>query len=182
MHLYIVRHTQVAVPKGTCYGITDIGLADSFLLESEIICERLKGISFNYFFSSPLSRCRKLSNVLKENLELSEINIDKRLVEMNFGDWETKIWSDIEKTKYAKKWFADFVNIPCPNGESYVQLIDRVKSFLKDINKLESNGNILIVTHGGIVKAINVIIKKWNPQNAFDLEVDYGQIVKLELK
>ena len=41
------------------------------------------------------------------------------------------------------------------------------------------NANILIITHGGVVRAINAIIKNIPFQNAFDLNVDYGQVIRL---
>ncbi|MBI9065919.1 MAG: alpha-ribazole phosphatase [Salinivirgaceae bacterium] len=181
MHLYLVRHTQVDVPRGMCYGRTEVGLAKTNLAEFGVVAKNLEGIKFKYVYSSPLLRCLKLANFLNEKLDLPKIIIDDRLQELNFGVWETKLWSDIEQMEYATGWFHDFVNIPCPNGESYLQLISRAKSFIHDFKMMDTNNNILIVTHGGVVRAINLLIKNIDPLKAFDLEVDYGQIIKLEI-
>ena len=34
MEVYMIRHTSVGVPKGTCYGWTDVPIADTFEQEA----------------------------------------------------------------------------------------------------------------------------------------------------
>ena len=61
MILTLIRHTSVAVPKGVCYGQSDVALAGSFDSEAKVVCGRLKGRRFDEVYSSPLSRCVKLA-------------------------------------------------------------------------------------------------------------------------
>lgn len=180
MKLYLVRHTKVEVPHGTCYGQTDVGLADSFQYEREAIVNKLNGIHFNVFYSSPLARCMKLSDFLKTKLDLPEIRVDDRLKEMYFGLWEGKQWSSIENEPEAKNWFKDFVNIPCPGGENYLQVAKRCQEFLDEI-KNQENENVLVVTHGGIIRAMYALVKGNPLKDAFDFEVNFGDIIELEL-
>lgn len=179
MKLYIVRHTKVDSPKGICYGQTDVGLADSFEEEADRVFEKIKDIAFNYIFSSPLSRCVRLANEVVKNPQ--HIVYDKRLMELNFGDWENQHWNSIYKTKEAKVWFKDYINTPCPNGESFMDLADRVEDFIKDLKQKEQHTNVLIFCHGGVIRAFNSLINKLDINSTFELKVEYGQILELEL-
>lgn len=40
----MIRHTSVGVPKGTCYGWSDVPVADTFEQEAAVTKENLKGI------------------------------------------------------------------------------------------------------------------------------------------
>lgn len=61
MRLVLIRHTSVAVPRGICYGQTDVPLADSFPDEATMVKQRLSRYHFDCVYSSPLSRCVKLA-------------------------------------------------------------------------------------------------------------------------
>lgn len=181
MDLFIVRHTKVDVPVGTCYGQSDVGLADSFPSEFENIKLQLEGIAFDYSFTSPLSRCKTLSQFLEVNLKQAPFKIDKNLMELNFGDWEMSNWKSIEQSEQAQFWFKDFIRHSTPNGESYMDLMARIEYFIDELKLLPDTAKVLIVTHGGAVRAFHTIIKQTGVDNAFDLNVDYGEIIKLSL-
>lgn len=181
MRLYLVRHTKVDLEQGTCYGQTDVGLNSSFQNEANVIVEKLRKVEFSCCYTSPLSRCVRLSEELKQQLKLNDFKKDDRLLELNFGEWEGMKWDEIEQLEQAKNWFGDWVNIPTPNGESYLQLVNRVHDFLQSVKNEACNNNVLIVTHGGVVRAFNAIISNIDLSKAFDLEVDYGEILEFEL-
>jgi alpha-ribazole phosphatase len=163
----------VDVPQDICYGQTDVPLADSFETESASVRSRLSGIQFDNVFCSPLSRCVKLGTLLNHPLQL-----DDRLKELNFGEWEGKPWNTIFKLETGKKWFADYLNEACPNGESYRDMLRRVENFINDLP--QTNGNILIITHAGVIRAFRVLLKKWPVKKTFDKPVAYGQITAIE--
>lgn len=173
MKLYLVRHTRVDVPSGICYGQTDVPLADSFETEMESIRSRLSGIQFGHIFCSPLSRCVKLGISLEYPLLL-----DDRLKELNFGEWEGQTWDKIFESERGGKWFTDYLNEACPNGESYRDILQRVESFIADLPKTDAN--ILVITHAGVIRAFRVLLKNWPVKRAFDKPVAYGQVTIIE--
>lgn len=177
MKLYLVRHTQVDVQPGTCYGQTDVPVLASFPEEAQKVKERLTGVVFDYRFSSPLTRCRKLAESLVG--QSGEIRFDNRLKELHFGIWEGQRWSQFEQTFDAKKWFGNFMETPCPDGESYFGLIERIRSFLEDLSKLPDQSTILIVSHGGPIRAFLSLIVPVDPHSVFDINIDYGEVVTL---
>ena len=62
MEVVLVRHTSVDVPKGTCYGQTDVPVRDTFEQEAECTRRSLEQyLPFDKVYSSPLTRARKLA-------------------------------------------------------------------------------------------------------------------------
>lgn len=175
MTLYLVRHTRVEVAPGICYGQSDVPLADSFKTESESILAKLSEIQFEDIFCSPLSRCVELGHLFTP-----EVKRDDRLKELNFGEWEGLAWDTVFESDTGKKWFTNYLKESCPKGESYQDMLRRVKSFIADLP--DTDGNILIITHAGVIRAFSVLVKKWSVKKAFDKPVDYGQITVIEKK
>ena len=172
MKLTLVRHTSVDVPAGICYGSADVPLAPTFRIEMEQIRKKLKMGTFDAVFSSPLSRCTKLAcEIVPEN----DFRIDDRLTELDFGDWEMVDWNVLFESEDGKKWFADYVNTRCPNGESCADLIKRVEMFLNELRQ-NSHKRVLVFTHAGVIRATMCLLQHKTPEEAFQTPLEYGQI------
>lgn len=177
MKITFVRHTEVNVPKGICYGKTDVQLADTFRSEMAEVNANLSNESFDALFSSPLSRCSLLAAGLFPE---SKITIDQRLSELNFGAWEMISYDTIFGTKKGKEWFADYVNTPCLKGESFAELIKRCEAFLRNLQQ-SSFQNVVIFTHAGIIRAMLSLVQDISPEETFYVPIAYGQIIKLTI-
>lgn len=173
MEIYLIRHTIPKVAKGICYGQTNLETHHSFDATAKLIRSYLPK-RLDIVYSSPLVRCLKLAETLS-----SSVVVDKRLIEMNFGDWEMKLWDELPKDK-LKQWMADFVNVRVPGGESFGALIDRVNMFLEDIAKVKHK-NICIVSHSGVIRTILGNFLKMDPAYLFRIQVDYGSISLIKL-
>lgn len=176
MNIFLVRHTKPLVDQGVCYGICDADVSSTFIKEADCIVERLKNIRFKSLYSSPLLRCKKLAERFAPNPEA--IIYDALLMELNFGYWEGRLWSDFEQTPEALAWFADYLNVSCPGGESYLELMNRVRGFLYDIVR-PSDDNILIISHAGPIRSIYSILSGIDPREALKQKLDYGEILEI---
>jgi alpha-ribazole phosphatase len=166
------RHTSVDVPSGICYGITDVPLAATFQEETAQIEAELGNRQFDRIYSSPLKRCSQLaSRLFPEKI----IFPDDRLKELNFGDWEMQSWDSVFNSPEGKSWFSDFSHARCPKGESFANLVKRVKSFLDELKKFE-NEQIAIITHAGVIRALMFLLQQKTAEEAFNKPLKYGQI------
>jgi alpha-ribazole phosphatase len=170
--IYLVRHTNVGIAAGTCYGISDIPLAPGFPDEASIISHKLQGITFDKVYSSPLKRCTQLAQILSPGNYV----MDQRLTEMNFGNWEGLSWNDIYKLPYGKEWMNNYLELPCPDGESYIDLHNRITAF---VNELDKGQNTLIITHAGVIRVFLSIFEGIEGKSVFDRKIDFGEIVKI---
>lgn len=173
MKIYLVRHTSVGLPKGICYGQTDVPLSQSFEEEAEIVKEKIKDIPFDAVFSSPLSRCLNLAKYcgFEDRVQLFD-----RLKELHFGDWEMTEWDKLRMTE----WETDWINNPTPNGESFKGMIDRVSSFFDEL-KEQPHDTVIVFTHGGVINCAKVYFGMTDIEKAFDNLATYGEIIQFEL-
>ncbi|MEO1051084.1 MAG: alpha-ribazole phosphatase [Bacteroidota bacterium] len=175
MEIYLIRHTTPDVEKGIVYGQTDLELASSWSDEFNILHEKIPD-QFDAVYSSPLIRCDKLAQSIT-----GDVQYDDRIKELDFGDWEMKKWDEINP-KMLNMWMEDYVNIACPNGESFNMLSDRVLSFWSQYANVEGDHkSVAIVAHGGVIRALISHLLGFPLINAFHLHLDYGSISKVEM-
>ncbi|HEX2532533.1 MAG TPA: alpha-ribazole phosphatase [Chitinophagaceae bacterium] len=175
MELYLIRHTTPDVAKGTCYGHADLDITSTFTEELACIRPHLPEGPFDRVYSSPLQRCRKLAEQLFPGYALQ---FDDRLKELNCGDWELQPYDDIDRAA-MDAWMSDFVNVVIPNGESYLQLYERVVDFFRS---MEPAGRVAIVTHAGVVRSLLSYFTDTPLKDSFNtFSLRYGCTVKVQV-
>jgi len=172
MEIYLVRHTTPNIEKGICYGQSDLGITDSFQSEVKRIHEQIPIHEISRIYSSPLQRCKLLAKTFKK-----EIICDKRLKELNFGDWELQPWDAIH-SKELDPWMKDFVHVQVPNGESYITLQQRMLDFYTTLD-FTAEEKIIIVTHAGPMRALLSHIRQIDLKDSFAIKIDYGAVIQL---
>jgi alpha-ribazole phosphatase len=174
MDIYLIRHTKTDVPKGLCYGRTDVPLADSFPEDLQILKQKLPILTNDCLvYSSGLGRCVQLAEQLSEKVQR-----DERLLEVNFGDWENQRFDELPQD-LVKQWTSQFVTVPPPNGECFADLCQRVGEFWQELITHDVK-QVLIVTHAGVIRALLAHLLNLPPANAFQFKVDYGSVHKLQ--
>lgn len=177
MEIYLVRHTETICEKGICYGQSDVNIAEPF---SEIFDKIISELPAEaHIFSSPLKRCSILAKHIQKNIKAISYQEDDRLKEMNFGDWELKNWNEIPPEE-LNPWMEDFVNIQVSNGESFIELHQRVGKFLSD-QISETEHPFIIVAHAGIIRSILCHQSSLPLKDAFQNKVDFGEVIKIEV-
>ncbi|MEM7109474.1 MAG: alpha-ribazole phosphatase family protein [Bacteroidota bacterium] len=171
MEIYLVRHSTPDIPPGVCYGQADIGVTESF--EQEV--GRLKNIlpENARCYSSPLQRCVTMADHLSLDYE-----IDERLMEMSFGDWEEKKWGAVDQ-EALNTWMTDFVAKKVPNGESFNDLISRAVDFWEELTATRAPGNYIIYTHGGFIRAVVTHLLVMPPENLYRFHLDFASVTKI---
>ena len=178
MKVTLIRHTKVDVPKGTCYGWSDVPVAKSFEEEAAVTKQNLmKKQPFDAVFSSPLTRARKLAAYCG----YPNPTLDNRLKEMNMGDWEMRLYDDIAKEDpHILAWYEDYMHLEATGGESFPLLYDRVSAFL-DWLKTQSYDHVAIFAHGGVLICAGIYGRLFAKENAFENLVAFGGIQEIEI-
>jgi len=172
MEIYLVRHTTPNIQKGICYGQSDLGITHTFESETTEIHKQIPIQEISEIYCSPLQRCKTLAKTFD-----IPIIYDSRLKELDFGDWELKAWNDIH-TSEITPWMEDFVNVQVPNGESYVNLQERVLAFYNSLNHA-SKKRILIIAHAGPMRALLSHIRNIALKDSFSIKINYGEVIKI---
>lgn len=172
MELFLIRHPAPDVPEGTCYGRSDVGLAE----DAGVAAARLRGIvpAGIPVYTSPLLRCRSVAG----HLSPAPI-VDARLIEMDFGAWEMRRWDEIEKSAFDA-WVADLLNFAPPGGEAAAAMLARTLAFLDELRASETPA-AAVVTHGGVLR---VLLSHWlevPPRRMSRLVFEFGAVSKVVL-
>lgn len=185
MRLILIRHTSVAVPRGICYGQTDVGLAATFPEEAAEVMDKLNSLSFgrvnaksfDRVYTSPLSRCVKLA----EFCGFPDAVRDSRLMEMNFGEWEMQDYNKISDPR-LQEWFDDYMNLAPTGGESAMEQRARFLDFIGDLRKeVPETASVALFTHGGIlIHALNAFCGK-SYDDLFTAMPGYGSVIELHI-
>jgi alpha-ribazole phosphatase len=170
MQIYIVRHTTIDLPKGICYGQSDVSLLSTFEAEARTVRDKLP-VETDSIYTSPLTRCRRLAESFGYPNSIQE---DVRLKEMNFGTWEMKAWDDIEQPALSH-WMKNYETVRCPDGESYQDVVDRARSFLDELLSRDVS-TAIVVTHGGVIKSMHHLLNKISLAEAMNIRIAYGQV------
>jgi alpha-ribazole phosphatase len=174
MEIYLIRHTAVLAP-GICYGYSDVLLADTFAAEAAHLRPKLPPLPYRVF-SSPAQRCRALAETVA-----ADITLDERLREMNFGTWENRPWAELPRAE-TEPWMADYVTLAPPQGETFGAVQQRAAAFLAELTATAAAEPALVFTHGGTIRALVCHCLEIPLRNAFQLQIDYASVTKLQLQ
>jgi probable phosphoglycerate mutase len=136
--LVLTRHglTDRSDPEQHLGQRIDIGLSDAGRAQAEALGRRLAGVAFERMFVSPLVRARETAAIVGAALpDQPAIEVDARLAEMDYGDWEGLTYEQIDERDAARRerWEADPATHACPSGESGDDVAARARDFLVDL-------------------------------------------------
>ena len=175
IEITFIRHTRVAVPPGTCYGWTDVPLADTFEEEASEVKRQLQDMRFDCTYTSPLTRARRLADYCGYRNAI----VDDRLKEMNMGEWEMQRYDEI-RDEALQKWYDDYMHLPATGGESFPMLRKRVAEFIDDL-RMKPHHHVGVFTHAGVIVSAGLYSGLFEEANAFSHQPGYGGVLRILL-
>lgn len=146
--IYLARHGETAWSlTGQHTGLTDLPLTERGERNASRLQQRLAGLAFAQVLTSPLQRARRTCELAGFG---AVAEIDRDLVEWNYGEYEGRRTSDIRRERPDWQIFRD----GCPGGESPAQVAaraDRVVSRLRAIP-----GDVLVFSSGHFLRVLAV--------------------------
>lgn len=152
-----IRHGQTAWNKEKrSQGILDIPLDEDGRAEAHLLAKRLSREEWDVLYSSDLRRAQQTTHIIGKYLDHVAIYWDSRLRERDSGRTAGTIEEE-RILKWGKNWREVDVGI-----ESDARVIERGLSFVKDTIARHPEKNILIVSHGSLIKRV---VKALMPKN-----------------
>ena len=127
------------------------------------------------YISSPLTRARETIEILRATLGLKpqDYEIDARLLEIAYGEWEGLTLPEIEARnaglltqRERDKW--DFAP---PGGESYRQVAARIGDWYRSLA-----GDTVVAAHGGGVRALMALLDVLPEEEAARAQIEQGVV------
>lgn len=182
MRMIFVRHGRsTANEEDLIAGRINVDLIEKGSQQAQAVGQKLKCISYSVdaVYSSPSQRAIKTANLILEQLpHQPKILIDENLYEKNYGSFEGKSQKDAEYVKLKKiekqqnsgpdKPFWEKASFVIhPDIESTAEIYKRAKQFLDNRWQNHLGQNVLVSTHGGLMKALVVALLA---EQFFDLD------------
>jgi alpha-ribazole phosphatase/probable phosphoglycerate mutase len=174
MKIYFAAHSTTTDNEAKLSsGWKDVGLSDLGVQQSKEMGETFKNIKLDLICCSDLKRA--VDTVKIAFNDKYPVIVDKRLRELNYGDFDGKPSGVVESMK--EKCIKD----PFPNGESYEQAIVRTHEFYKELKDKYENKVVLIVGHRATQYGLDVLVRgktieeclsvpfKWQPYWEYNL-------------
>lgn len=149
--------------------LTAIGVAQAYDLSDNLI---KAGLDIERIFCSPYQRAVRTAEVCSQVLKVPYSILDY-LIERSHGILEGHLYSDIPilAKSYKEIWGLTYV-LEVEGGESYPELCSRAKYVLQEIKqtslRLGINGDILIISHGAISRALETVHHGFGHEHIFD--------------
>jgi broad specificity phosphatase PhoE len=182
--LYYVRHGETDFnSQGRLQGRRDTVLNAhgrrqaaecGVLLGDLFVRDHRRAQDFKYV-SSPLKRARETMEIVRAmlGLEANNYEVDARLIEIAYGEWEGLTLHEIEtrnasvlSARERDKW--DFAS---PGDESYRELADRIGNWYRALT-----ADTVVAAHGGGVRVLMAILNIVPEERATHAQIEQGVV------
>lgn len=156
--VYLVRHGQTNFNMdGVIQGYSsDPPLNEVGGDQAHRLSENLSNYRFGLILSSDLQRCLQTAEIISEKTKIP-IEKDKRLREIDFGEWEGQTFEKVMNTPAGKTWSAAPSRWKVSGSETLEEVQRRVVAAISDA--LRKTGDLLVVSHGVAIAAFILYAK-----------------------
>jgi alpha-ribazole phosphatase/probable phosphoglycerate mutase len=174
------RHGAALDADGRALGHTDSPLSPERIEQVARLVEawpRAPG----RIWSSDLRRARETAERIGQRWRVKP-ELDARLREMDFGEWDGRFWNEIERedADRLKAWMESWVTVRVPGGESFSLLSERVREWYSQ-SVATSPPEVLVVAHAGSIRALLCHLLDVPLAKAFEFPVDRLRISTVEI-
>lgn len=173
--LYLVRHGETAWNlEKKLQGHANVPLSDRGKKQASLLAERLARKKIAAVYASDLQRATETAQIIAGHHNLDVVQ-EQSLREMNFGAWEGLNLTEIYESygDLAKRWWENPLNVSIPNGETLTELTFRVNEAIRRfVQNYVKGQEILVVSHGGPIRAFISSMLEMNPSNFWRLRLD----------
>ena len=172
--LILLRHGQTtANAQSLLQGRIDLDL-DVVGQQQAALCGQFVRQHFPHarIVSSPLLRAQQTALAISQHVE-----IDERFIELDYGSWDGIAMSAIDPAQWAG-WRSNPHFRP-PNGESLVELDERVRPALEELREEAMEKHIVIVSHVSPIKSAVTWALGTGPESTWRMHLDRASICRV---
>ncbi|NVK44140.1 MAG: histidine phosphatase family protein [Oceanospirillaceae bacterium] len=176
--LDLLRHGEAG--GADCYrGRSDPALTAQGL--SQMLAWEHDNQGWSRLLSSPLRRCREPARRLAASMGIPMAE-EAALIEYDFGDWDGQRYQDVwqQDRQRVMAFWRDPAAHPPPGGETIAALCERIEG-LEIRLQGGSDEHLLLLTHGGVIRAL-IGRELGLPASAWSqLRVDTGSLSRVKI-
>ena len=178
--LLLVRHARTGPDHaGRLLGTTDLSLDTSGKVQARALGPRVMRHRPQVCYCSPLLRCRQTAFMIGADLPME---FDDELREVDFGRWENRTFEEVarEDPPLVDRWASFAADFCFPGGESLQAFLRRVHAAADRLARADA-ATVLVVTHGGVIRAMLCYWLGLDPRQYVVFHVGYASLAVLDL-
>lgn len=149
MNLYVIRHGETNMGKNKIIATENEPLNDNGIRQAIGVSRELSELNIDSIYCSPVERAKHTLALFNLDNNIP-VTVESRLKERDMGIYEKVSFEDLD--------WQDFWGYNSDSKyyelESMKSVYKRVSGFLDEVKLMGNNKNILLVTHGGVSRAI----------------------------
>jgi len=181
--ILLARHASTGSEyQGRFIGASDIPLAASGPDEVARLAQVVAPFAPELTFCSPLLRARQTVELLAGHTDIGPVHADRDLREIDFGSWERLSFAEINVAdpELVKRWAAWSADFAFPAGEAVAAFLARTGAVAARLAARREE-TILVVAHGGVVRALLCHLLKLPPQHYLLFDVKPARLATIDL-
>jgi broad specificity phosphatase PhoE len=171
--IYLARHGESDWNAANRFqGHSDRPLTEEGRRQAEALAELVAAENVDAIYSSPLIRALETARIVAARTGLEVTELDD-LREVDTGSWSGLSRAEVQERfpEGFERWISG--GSGWEDGETYEEMGERVLGALKEIARADPGGRILVVSHGGPIRAIQAAA------NAMDIN-EYRRLKPVE--
>lgn len=180
--LFLIRHGLTAESaRGCCIGRSDVPLSAAGHACAERLAVAFAQIPVDIVISSPLQRARGTAAPIAA-VAGREVVVSGGLAEIDFGALEGSTFDEIASAHpdLYQRWMTAPARVHFPGGESYADLKARACAAMTEIMVSNRGAVIVVVSHGGPIRAVIASLLEMPDDAAFRLGIDHGGMAQVD--
>lgn len=149
MQLYVIRHGETNMGKNEIIATVEEPLNEVGIRQAKNVGIEINNLGIDVVYCSLIERAKHTLELFGLDPDIPVI-IDERIKERDMGVYEKMPFSNLDWDCF---WNYNS-EIKYPESESMKNLYNRISNFLDEIKLNEKYSKVLLVTHGGVSRAI----------------------------
>lgn len=180
--ILLVRHGETELKSSLRYwGKTDVNLSALGLRQAEQLRDRLATERIDYIYTSEMRRAVLTARTIASIHCLKETWCPE-LREIDFGKIEGLTFEEVQTQfpEIANNWIGRAPDLCYPEGESLVQLDDRLVQFRNRLNQHSVDEVVLVVAHSGVLRTLICQLLGLETRNRWNFRIDLASLSVVE--
>jgi broad specificity phosphatase PhoE len=174
----LVRHAEtVEETAGVVYGALDVDLSPAGAAHARRLAAAVAALDPVAVYTSPRRRAADTAAALAA-AGRTRVEVLDGLRELDFGAFEGRRYDDlrVEFPDAYERWMTEPTEVRFPGGECFADLRDRAVGALRSVRSAHADATTVLVTHGGVVRALLGHVLGLRDQDVFRLDQAYGAV------
>ncbi|MET0273098.1 MAG: histidine phosphatase family protein [Phenylobacterium sp.] len=181
--IYLVRHGQTEFNRERrLQGHVDSPLTELGVRQARAVGRLLKDLIREpegwRVISSPLGRAMITARTVADALGVAEVEQDRRLIELSWGDWDGRLRTDLEAA-YPDAFGRSGWAFHAPTGETYEAVCARMVDWLASLAP-EPERKVIAVSHGVAGRVLRGVYADLPPDETVAQDVPQDAVYLLQ--